>query len=232
MSPALPRVTAVTERAEISPPRGTRGTPKSEAADRRASPAGPVRGVPEVVVRRSARRRRSAVAFQEAGKTVVVVPAGLTAAQEAHWVRELLARVEARERRLVSDGALAQRAEALSQRYLEGRARPSSVRWVTNQNRRWGSCTPADRSIRLSHHLQAMPDWVVDSVLLHELAHLLEPGHGPRFQALVRSYPHVERARGFLAGVTYAWGRPPAAEVCEPDGGQGEVPGPAVPVSP
>ena len=228
MSPVVPRVTAVTERAETSPPR----TPTSAPDGPGALTARPVLGLPEVVVRRSARRRRSAVAFHEGGKTVVVVPAGLTAAQEAHWVRELLGRVEARERRLVSDAALAQRAGALSQRYLEGRARPSSVRWVTNQNRRWGSCTPADRSIRLSHHLQTMPDWVVDSVLVHELAHLLEPGHGPRFQALVRAYPHAERARGFLAGVTYAWGRPAAVEECESDGGQGGVPGPGVPSSP
>ena len=49
--------------------------------------------------------------------------------------------------------------------YFDGRARPNSVRWVTNQNTRWGSCTPSEGSIRLSHRLQGMPEYVVDYVL-------------------------------------------------------------------
>ena len=46
------------------------------------------------------------------------------------------------------------------------------MRWVSNQSGRWGSCTPAEGTIRLSDKLQGMPVWVVDYVLLHELAHL------------------------------------------------------------
>ena len=64
------------------------------------------------------------------------------------------------------------------EQYLLGRAVPDTVRWVTNQNSRWGSCTPAEGSIRLSHRLRGMPEYVLDYVLLHELAHLLVPGHG------------------------------------------------------
>ena len=45
-----------------------------------------------------------------------------------------------------------------------------------------------------------MPAYVIDYVLLHELAHLLVPGHGPAFWALLESYPRTERARGFLDG--------------------------------
>ena len=78
------------------------------------------------------------------------------------------------------------------------------MRWVTNQNTRWGSCTPAEGSIRLSHRLQGMPEYVVDYVLVHELAHLLVPGHGPRFWRLLEAYPRTERARGYLEGVVAA----------------------------
>lgn len=175
----------------------------------------------DVVVRRSARRRRTVTAFREQGKTVVVIPDSLSREEEDGWVRLMLARMEANERRGSSDEDLAARAAALSQRYFGGKARPSSVRWVTNQNSRWGSCTPADRSIRLSHRLQGMPDWVVDGVLVHELAHLFEPGHGPRFQALMAVYPDAERAKGFLDGVAHGWNRPLEEGAVTPVAGAG-----------
>ena len=72
--------------------------------------------------------------------------------------------------------------------------------WVTNQQQRWGSCTPSSRTIRLSHRLQSMPDWVVDYVLVHELAHLVEVTHSRRFWSLVEAYPAMERAQAYLQG--------------------------------
>ena len=102
-----------------------------------------------------------------------------------------------------SDAHLVARAAELSELYLDSRAQPTSVQWSTRQQRRWGSCTPTEGSIRLSTRLQGMPGWVVDSVLVHELVHLLVPGHGPDFQALLDRYPQAQRARGFLEGV--AW---------------------------
>jgi hypothetical protein len=98
------------------------------------------------------------------------------------------------------------RAGELSRRHLGGRAVPVSVRWVENQATRWGSCTPADGSIRISTRLRGLPSWVVDYVLVHELAHLLVAGHGPRFWALVEDFPRTERARGFLEGWSLARG--------------------------
>lgn len=163
-----------------------------------------------VEVRRSARRRRTVSGFREGDRTVVVVPTGLPAAEEADLVARMVARVVAGERRRGPDLDLESRARALSSRYLGGAACPSSVRWVTNQTTRWGSCTPGTGAIRLSHGLQGMPSWVVDYVLLHELAHLLVPHHGPDFWAILAAYPHTERARGFLHGVTHA-ARSPAA---------------------
>jgi predicted metal-dependent hydrolase len=111
-----------------------------------------------------------------------------------------------------SDAELMSRARELSDRHLAGRAVPASVRWVDNQESRWGSCTPADRAIRLSRRLVGMPDYVVDYVLLHELAHLLVPGHSADFWALLEDYPRLERARGYLEGVAAAAGLPGLAE--------------------
>ncbi len=160
----------------------------------------------EVEVRRSRRRRRTVSAYRENdGRVVVLVPARFTRAQEAEWVDTMLERLRRSEaRRKPSDEKLMARARALSAKYLEGLARPASVRWAANQNSRWGSCTPDDGSIRLSTRLQGMPAWVVDYVLVHELAHLLEHGHNEHFWRLVERYPRTERARGFLEGVECA----------------------------
>ncbi len=158
-----------------------------------------------VEVRRSARRRRTVSAYREGDRTVVLIPARMSEAEERRWVGVMLDKLDAQEsRRTLGDAELTERAERLSEQYLSARPRPRSVRWVTNQNTRWGSCTPAEGSIRLSHRLQGMPEYVVDYVLLHELAHLLVPGHGPRFWELLEAYPRTERARGYLEGVAAA----------------------------
>jgi predicted metal-dependent hydrolase len=156
-----------------------------------------------VEVRRSTRRRRTVSAYREGDRTVVLIPARMSRAEERRWVSVMLERLARQDAKLrPSDDELMTRARDLSRRHLDGRARPASVRWVTNQGSRWGSCTPADRTIRLSTRLQGMPSWVVDYVLVHELAHLLEAGHGPDFWALVDRFPRTERARGYLEGVS------------------------------
>jgi len=160
---------------------------------------------PVVEVRRSRRRRRTVAAYREDDKVIVMIPARLSAAEEREWVATMIERLERSEkRRRPSDAGLKRRADELSDRYLAGLARPRTVRWVDNQNSRWGSCTPSDKSIRLSRRLQGMPAWVIDYVLVHELAHLLEAGHTPEFWQWVDRYPKAERAKGFLEGVAAA----------------------------
>lgn len=179
-----------------------RTTPPGLRADGAGTPGDDA--APVVEVRRSRRRSRTVSAHREDGRTIVSIPARFTRAQEREWVERMLARLAAKEeRRRPSDDQLAQRAAELSARYLGGRARPSSVRWVTNMERRWGSCSIQDRSIRISARVRGLPPWVIDYVLLHELAHLLHAGHGPQFWALLDSYPRTERARGFLEGVAF-----------------------------
>ena len=182
------------------------------AADRRAAAGSGYAGA-LVEVRRSARRRRTVSAYRDGDRTVVLLPARMSAAEERRWVEVMLERLRRQDaRRRPSDTALAERARALSARHLGGRAAPLSVRWVSNQGARWGSCTPVDGSIRLSDRLQGMPGWVVDYVLVHELAHLLEPAHDPAFWALVERYPCAARARGFLEGIAFAAREPGSSE--------------------
>lgn len=160
---------------------------------------------PVVEVRRSRRRRRTVSAYRDGERVVVLIPDRFSRAEEDEWVDRMLARLAARRRRSISDAELNQRARQLATRYLpEYELRPASVRWVSNQRSRWGSCTPHDGTIRISERLRGMPQWVLDYVLLHELVHLIVPTHGSYFWALVSRYPKAERARGYLEGVTAA----------------------------
>ncbi|MHC6230362.1 YgjP-like metallopeptidase domain-containing protein [Arthrobacter sp. MMS24-T111] len=178
-----------------------------------------------VEVRRSARRTRTVAAFWEDGTAVVAIPARFTAAQEREWVHRMLAKLHKQgerrtasgRRRPATDEALAAHAAQLSETYLGGRAAPTSVRWVGNQNSRWGSATPAEGTIRLSDKLRPMPQWVIDYVLLHELAHLLVASHNAAFWRLLEAYPDTARAKAFLEGVSYATARGLDKDAAAPD---------------
>lgn len=157
----------------------------------------------DVRVVRSPKRRKTVSASLEQGVLVLRIPARMTKAQEGYWVERMRQRFQ-KERlpKVDPESALQQRTERLNQRYFGGQLR-FRIDWVDNQRARWGSCTPTSARIRLNRELAGLPDYVVDYVIVHELAHLLEANHGPRFWALVARYPATERARGFLEG--YQW---------------------------
>jgi len=174
--------------------------------------------LPEVEVRLSTRRKKSAVAFFEHGKIVVVVPSRLSHADREELVGRLTRRLLKRRTGGVGSGddALERRAAELAARYF-GEVRPTSVRWVTNQRTRWASCTPATGQIRVSHRLAVVPGWVLDAVLVHELAHLIEPSHSKLFKALESVYPRRADAEVFLSGYQLGLGAAPGGE------GQGQL---------
>ncbi|MBM7772203.1 putative metal-dependent hydrolase [Actinokineospora baliensis] len=168
---------------------------------------------PRVEVRRSKRRTRTVTAYREGDTVIVLIPARLSKKEEAHWVQEMqrrLLRNETKRRSPArsSDAALLERCGELSADYFDGQCLPRSVRWVPPMRTRWASCTPVDRTIRVSERLREVPAWVLDYVLVHELAHLLVPGHGEDFWELVHAYPKTERAVGYLEGLSAAagWG--------------------------
>ena len=63
---------------------------------------------------------------------------------------------------------------------------------------RWGSCTP-NNNLHFNWRLSKAPVYVIDYMILHELAHLREPNHTPQFWSLVRSQcPKMEKAKQWL----------------------------------
>lgn len=167
-----------------------------------------------VDVVRSPRRRKTVQAQVVDGRIRVLVPARLSQREIDRHVHQLVERLDRRRHRHVGDTDLDARAAALARRH--DLPTPTSVRWVTNQHTRWGSCTPATGEIRLSDRLSGWPDFVIDYVLVHELAHLVEANHSPAFHALVARYPLAERATGFLLAQSYGTG-PSAPTASGPD---------------
>lgn len=148
----------------------------------------------KVEVVRSQRRRKTVQARMVGEVLRLWIPANMSAAEEQHWISEMSRRLQRQSASREID--LEQRARTLAARH--SLPLPSSIRWVDNQKWRWGSCTPRDRTIRISSRLAREPGWVLDAVIVHELAHLVVYAHTPAFWALVNRYPLAERARGFL----------------------------------
>jgi len=157
----------------------------------------------EVKVVRSKRRKKTVEARLESGVLVVRAPAAISDAELSPIIDKLKTRLEKKQRRrqFEGDASLETRARELNRRYFGGKLTWGSIRYVTNQNKRFGSCTPSYGTVRISHRVADMPAWVRDYVIVHELAHLVEPNHSRAFWDLVSRYPKTERARGYLIAI-------------------------------
>ena len=147
-----------------------------------------------VEVIRSTRRTKTAQARLVGSTVEIRIPARCSSEEERELVDHFTTKFE--RSRSTDSIDLAVRARRLAERYRL--PMPESIRWVSNQRYRWGSCTPSQSTIRLSDQLAEFPSWVIDYVIVHELAHLVESGHDAAFWSLVEAYPLTERARGFL----------------------------------
>lgn len=126
-----------------------------------------------------------------------------------------IAKKIARHKRLAarqSDEDLQQRAAQVNARYFGNELAWSSIRWVGNMHNRLGSCTnggPTDGYIRISERIHDWPQWVIDYVIAHELAHRKHDNHSPEFWAYLRAaFPQTERAIGFIQGMAHANNEP------------------------
>jgi predicted metal-dependent hydrolase len=153
-----------------------------------------------VQIIRSKRRKKTIQAKLNGNTLVVYMPAGLSETKESELIHKMKTKVENKRTRkaLNDDDYLEKRADEFNRHYFNGQLKIVSIKYVTNQNTRRGSCTPARGSIRISHELAEMPRWVLDYVIMHEITHLEHPNHSRKFWNKVNEYKYTERARGFL----------------------------------
>ena len=153
---------------------------------------------PPVRIVASRRRRRTVTARMRAGVLELLVPASMPDAERRRWAEVMGRRLRRGAGRTPrGDEGLMERAAALNRRYFDGRLRWKAIGYA-EMNHQWGSCSFTEGTIRIARRAAAFPDWVVDYLLMHELAHLEQSDHGPAFHALEELYPLAERARGYL----------------------------------
>lgn len=171
---------------------------------------------PEVEIRASTRRQKTGTAHWSGSRIVVQIPARLRGRERARFVDDLVERVLTQRPQVAAgDAALEERARVLAELYTDA-VMPASVRWVANQRARWASCSPATREIRVSTRLRQCPEWVIDAVLVHELAHLHEADHSEAFRALADRHPRQGDSALYLDG--YALGLGLRIEAGDVDG--------------
>lgn len=155
----------------------------------------------EIVVVRSNRRKKNISAYRAGGRIVISIPARMSKSDERAMIPEMVAKIRAQEAAsTMSESGLAQRIDELLRELApEITIRPLSITWRAMRER-WGSCTSADRTIRISDRLKGAPEYALDYVLFHEAIHLEISDHGEAFKAILSRFDKSESANAYLDG--------------------------------
>jgi predicted metal-dependent hydrolase len=137
------------------------------------------------------------------GVLELLVPDWMPHVERERWAEEMRKRLAKRmERARPSDDRLAARARSLNDLHFGGRLRWSSIGFAT-MSHLWGSCTYTTGAIRIAARAASLPDWVIDYLVVHEMAHLEHSDHGAAFHEMENRYPLTERARGYLMAIDH-----------------------------
>jgi predicted metal-dependent hydrolase len=157
----------------------------------------------KITIVRSRRRKKTIQTKYGDGRLWIYLPAGMNPKDEQKWIDRMVEKNERWKQEKIlkkSDTWLMHRAQVFNKKYFNGEL-DFSISYVSNQNSRFGSCTSADKTIRISHKVKTMPSWVQDYVIIHELTHLIYPDHSKKFWEKVNQYIYAERAKGYLIAI-------------------------------
>jgi predicted metal-dependent hydrolase len=158
----------------------------------------------KVRIIKSKKRRKTVTARLEDGVLCVRVPTALSKDKVKLLVERFKKSIKKKKKTqsLKKQDWLVKRAGKLNNEFFGGKLN-FVIKWSKNQKRIYGSCSAGLKTIRISSRLVKLPKWVLDYVLLHELAHLIEANHSKSFWRLVNQYKRAERARGYLMGLGF-----------------------------
>ncbi len=158
---------------------------------------------PPIRIVATRRRRRTVAARLRSGVLEIMVPDSMPVAERRRWAEVMRERIERRLRRSVpTDERLERRARALNSRLFGGRLRWRSIGFAEMVHQ-WASCAYVSGEIRVATRARDLPEWVLDYLLVHELAHLEHSDHGAGFWEMVNRYALTERSRGYLMALDH-----------------------------
>jgi len=154
----------------------------------------------EIKIIRSDNRRKTISARLVKNTMLVHAPGSISDAELKKIIDKLKRRLHKRKikNELDKTQGLTIEADRLNKEYFNNKLEIISITYSANQNTIFGSCNYRTKEIRISHQLVQMPYWVRDYVIVHEMAHLIEPNHSKAFWDIVYRYRLTERARGYL----------------------------------
>lgn len=157
----------------------------------------------EIKVTRSKRRRRTVSARLVKDTLLVSAPLIIPDCQLDNIIAGFKDKFERRRIKDALDKSewLKEITPRLNEKYFQNKLKINSIEYVIDQNSKFGCCNYSTGRIRISHKIGAMPEWVRIYVLVHEMAHLIEPNHSKAFWDIVNRYKFAERAKGFLMAV-------------------------------
>jgi predicted metal-dependent hydrolase len=158
----------------------------------------------EIKIVRSKRRLRTVTARLHNGVLLINAPLLLSDERLGVIVANFKSKFEKKELKenLDKEHNLTAMASLLNEKYFGNKLKVKSIEYVTTQNSRFACCNYRTARIRISHKIGLMPKWVRKYIIVHELAHLIEPNHSKAFWDIVSQYRLAERARGYLMAVS------------------------------
>jgi hypothetical protein len=159
----------------------------------------------EVKIKRSSRRLRTVSARLVNDTLLISAPVDLPEGRLEKITADFKSRFEKKKLKeeLSRKQDLREIAVLLNKKYFGNQLKINSIEYVSGQSSKFGCCNYHSANIRISHRVGLMPRWVRDYVLIHEMAHLLEPNHSRAFWNIVSRYKLAERARGYLMAVGF-----------------------------
>ena len=154
----------------------------------------------KVEIKHSKRRKRTISAKLDGDTMYIYAPQGMREKELHKVIENFKKRFDRRnlKKKLNKEKKIKDVFNRLNKRYFDGQIKITSIEYVTDQERKFGCCNYRKKTIRISHYLAEMPGWVRDYVIVHEMAHILQPNHSKSFWDIVYHYKLTERARGFL----------------------------------
>ena len=150
-----------------------------------------------VIIQRSKRRKKTLQAVLKGNTVKILAPFTASDTEINKLLDKFLKKLELKDIILNNDRELLSRAQKLKKKFIPD-APDFTIVFQESLKRTWGKCFTNQRKIVINPVLATYPKWVLDYVIVHEIAHLLVPNHGKEFRSLVNRFKLKERAVGFL----------------------------------